>query len=267
MIRLRLIVTTAALLILAFGLAPTRALASESAPPYQLSVDLDIPVLLLGGAMASSYFLMSEAAPPACAPVCNRSNVNAFDRPFAGRYSRPWQTVGDIATASTLVLVPAALLLDERSVAGLRDALIVGEAVLMTSGLEAIVNYAVKRPRPRVYGTKAPLDERDDGNAGRSFYSGHVGNCVAATVAATIILRNEGHPQAAWAIFAFGLAGSAVVGVARVEAGSHFPSDVLAGVAVGTAFGFALPALHAKHVELTPIADSRTQGLAVVGAF
>ena len=258
MIRLRLIATAVAVLTAILGFAPSRASAREPPPRYHLSIDLDLPVLLFGGALASSYFLMSEVSPPACAPLCDPSSINAFDRPFAGRFSRSWQTVSNIATVSTLVLVPAALLLDNRSVAGLRNLLIVGEAVLITAGTEVIVNYAVKRPRPRVYGTDAPLDERNDANAGRSFFSGHAGNCVAATVATTIVLRREGRPKLASAALALGLTGSAIVGLARVEGGAHFPIDVLAGFAVGTAFGFVLPALHETDVALTPIAVAGT---------
>ncbi|HEX4403405.1 MAG TPA: phosphatase PAP2 family protein, partial [Polyangia bacterium] len=179
----------------ALGLAPPEARAADDGPAYQLSVDLDVPALLLGGALASSYFLMGETAPPACAPRCAPSTVNTFDRPFAGLYSRRWQTVGDVATASTLLLVPLPLIFDEGARSGLQDILVIGEAVLLTSGLEAIVNYAVKRPRPRLYGDEAPLDERDDGNAGRSFFSGHVGNCVAATAATFITLRHLQHTK------------------------------------------------------------------------
>src|SRR5581483_2288430 len=111
----------------------------------------------------------------------------------------------------------------------LGDLLVVAEAALVTAAIQVPASYAVGRPRPRVYGESAPLDERNDANAGRSFFSGHVANCVAATRAALARLH---HPRLAWAAFAAGMAGSALVGVARVAAGSHFPTDVAVGVAV-----------------------------------
>ncbi|HVR03240.1 MAG TPA: phosphatase PAP2 family protein [Polyangia bacterium] len=65
--------------------------------------------------------------------------------------------------------------------------------------------------------------------------------------------------------------GSALVGVARVEAGSHFPSDVLVGAAVGTSFGLAVPALHTLNLQATalagPQAGPQTSGLAVTDTF
>src|SRR5262249_18864560 len=74
----------------AFGClaAASRATAQEDAPvrgpAYRLSFDVDAPALLLGGALASSFFEMSEHAAPACAPRCDRSNVNAFARGARG---------------------------------------------------------------------------------------------------------------------------------------------------------------------------------------
>jgi membrane-associated phospholipid phosphatase len=251
----------------AFPAASARA-ADQGGPAYRLSLEVDAPILLLGGTLAVSYFLMSETAPPACAPLCDRSNVNAFDRPFAGVYSRRWGMVGDYATGATLVIVPLALFLDESPLHGLNDILVVAEAALATSAVQAPASYAVARPRPRVYGDKAPLSERDNANAGRSFFSGHVANCVAVSVATMRTLQRLHRPKLAWLALAVGVAGSALVGVARVGAGSHFPSDVLLGAAVGTASGIAIPALHASRVDVAPVATAEGgRGLAVGGVF
>jgi membrane-associated phospholipid phosphatase len=64
-----------------------------------------------------------------------------------------------------------------------------------------------------------------------------------------------------------GLAGSALIGVARVGAGGHFPSDVIAGAAVGTGIGIAIPALHASGVRVAPLAHGEARGLALTAAF
>ncbi|HEY2730094.1 MAG TPA: phosphatase PAP2 family protein [Polyangia bacterium] len=247
--------------------SPLAAYASEARPAYQLSLDLDVPMLLLGGSLSVSYLLMSETDAPGCAPRCNRANVNPFDRPFAGYYSARWQTAGDLTTAAVLVLVPAALIFEEGARSAWTDVLVVGESVLMTVAVQAPVSYAVGRPRPRLYGDSAPLSEREGANAGRSFFSGHVANCVAASIATTRALRRLGRSGLARTTLAVGLAGSALVGLARVEAGSHFPSDVLVGAAVGTSFGLAVPALHTLDLQAMPLAGPQTSGLAVTGAF
>jgi membrane-associated phospholipid phosphatase len=234
---------------------------------FRLSFNLDAPLLLIGGAVASSFLFLNETAPPACAPLCDRSQVNAFDRPFAGLYSPRMQTLGDLATAATILLVPAGLLVAEPSRGGLGDLLVVGEAALLTSAVQVPVSYAVGRPRPRVYGEKAPLAERDDANAGRSFFSGHAANCLAVTMVTTTALRRTHHRRLAWTVLAVGLTGSVVVGIARVGAGGHFPSDVLVGYAVGAGVGIAVPALHAANFEVRPLADAQIRGLAIAHAF
>ena len=210
---------------------------------------------------------MDETGPPACAPLCDSANVNWLDRHFAGNYSESWTSVGDVTTASMLLLVPAGLLLGETSLGGLKDLVVVVEAVLLTSALQVTTSYAVNRPRPRVYGEEAPLDERNDANPGRSFFSGHVANCLAATLVVNEALRRTGHPAMAWAVLGVGLVGSALVGVARVEGGGHFPSDVVIGYAVGAGVGIAVPALHDVQLQAAPLAVPGAAGLSVAGRF
>jgi membrane-associated phospholipid phosphatase len=253
----------------AAGLAGATARAEgDTGPAYRLSLEVDAPIILIGAASASSYLLMSETVGPACAPRCDPARVNAFDRWAAGRYSVAWQKVGDVATVSTLVLVPSALLIDRGVRRGLTDLLVVAEAVLATAAIQVPISYAVARPRPRLYGDAAPLDERTGANAARSFFSGHVANCVAATVATTRALRRRRSPALAWTALAVGAAGSALVGVGRVGAGSHFPSDVLIGAAVGVGVGIAVPALHEGGVGVAPMpSPDGGGGLALAGVF
>jgi membrane-associated phospholipid phosphatase len=230
-------------------------------PAYQLSVDLDVPLVLVNGGLAVSYLFLSQGSPAACEPLCNKASVNWFDRPFAGRYSPSWDRVGDIATFSTLTVVPLALVLAEPSWHVLGDVLVVGESALATSAVQVIASYAVARPRPRVYSAATPIDARDDANAARSFFSGHVANTVAFTFATSRALRRLDRPGLAWAALGVGVAGSLLIGVARVEGGSHFPSDVLVGYAIGAGMGIAVPALHEFRVGVAPLAVESSHGL------
>ena len=234
---------------------------------YKLSFNLDAPLLLVGGGVAASFLFIDETAPASCAPLCDRNQVNAFDRPFAGLYSHGWDVAGNYFTAGTLLLVPAGLLIAEPSLGGLGDLLVVGEAALLTSSIQVTASYAVGRPRPRVYGEEAPLDQRNNANAARSFFSGHVANALSVTMVATTALLRTNHRRMAWSVLAVGLAGSAAIGIARVAAGGHFPSDVLVGYAVGAGVGIALPALHAVNLGVAPMADAHTSGVAVTARF
>lgn len=258
----------AAAFALAASAAPARAASPDArGPAFRLSRDVDASALLLSGSIAAGFFFMSEHEPPACAPLCDRSRVNRLDRWAAGLYSPAWGTAGDVGTASVLAFAPVALVLSEGVKNGLNDSVVVVEAALATSALQVSVSYAAGRPRPRVYGEEAPVSERDDANAGRSFFSGHVANSVAATVAAAYALEKTGRVGLARAVLATGLAGSAFVGVARVGAGSHFPTDVAVGAAVGASLGLLMPALHGSGVSALPVAEPGRVGLALAGAF
>jgi membrane-associated phospholipid phosphatase len=247
-----------------------RAAGSEAPPTggaYRLSVGLDVPLLLIAGGSAAGFLFLDETGPPACAPLCDKANVNAFDRPFAGNNSHAWQVTGDISTAATLLLVPAGLILGERNRYVFADLLVVGEAVLVTSAIQVPLSYAVERARPRLYSADTPLEDRTDANSGRSFFSGHVANCLAGTMVASTALRRLGHRTLGWTVLGVGIAGSAIVGIARVGAGGHFPSDVLIGYAVGAGVGIAIPAMHDAQLAISPMAGPQTGGVSVAGAF
>ena len=102
-------------------------------------------------------------------------------------------------------------------------------AHMATTGLASLLLYKLlkrwtRRPRPfasdqRIHAWVAPLDEF-------SFPSGHTLHAVAFTL---IALAH--YPQLAWVLIPF----SASVAVSRVVLGLHYPSDVLAATAIGTA--------------------------------
>lgn len=80
--------------------------------------------------------------------------------------------------------------------------------------------------------------ERPDGSDDRSFPSSHAGGAAVAAIAADEVLRRDfaGAPWLAPARWTN--AGLVALGAwSRVEAGAHYPSDVLAGAALGAFLG------------------------------
>jgi membrane-associated phospholipid phosphatase len=240
--------------------------ARDPGPAYRLSWALDVPLYLVGGGLASAFFVLDESDVRPCSP-CDRSKINGLDRTAAGNHSEGWGTVGTIATASTMLIGPLMLFVFEGFSDGLNDSAVVAEAALVSSAIQVMTSFAVKRPRPRVYGTEAPEDDRNTANATRSFFSGHTANGMAITVATAIAFFRLDRPVPAWIALTLGVLGSTVIGVSRVNSGSHFPTDVLVGFAVGTGVGIAIPALHFADVAVSPMTVEDGRGVAVGTTF
>jgi len=100
-----------------------------------------------------------------------------------------------------------------------------GFSALLALGIAQILNHLWARPRPYV---AHPGDAHlfVPATHDTSFPSDHA--TAAFAIAVAILLR---HRKAGW--IALGLA--ALLSVARVAVGTHYPVDVLAGAAVGTA--------------------------------
>ena len=88
-------------------------------------------------------------------------------------------------------------------------------------GITDLIRYFYNRPRPFESGDFIPLISRETGG---SFPSGHAAFLFA--LAMTVFLYNR-----RWGALFF--AGAILVGLGRVLAGLHWPSDILGGAAVG----------------------------------
>jgi undecaprenyl-diphosphatase len=90
-----------------------------------------------------------------------------------------------------------------------------------------IAKYAANRPRPTTALVAAPST---------SFPSGHaMGVMVGVLSLLTVVLPVVRHPLRAW-LMAIGAAVVVLIGVGRVVLNVHYPTDVLAGWALGYAY-------------------------------
>lgn len=145
----------------------------------------------------------------------------ADERPVFGDRAESWSD--DLRLASNAAWFLSALpRTDGDGAAPLPRRLGVGAAALL---LERAVTYGIKEAAGR---------RRPDASDSRSFPSGHAGNTAAATTLArrnVAALNLPGRARVPTAIGLYGLA--AGTAWARVEAGRHHASDVLAGYALG----------------------------------
>ncbi len=175
----------------------------------------------------------------------SRADVNAFDRGATYQFSTEADDLSDLL-AYALILSPAALLVSEP----VREDVVTygamyGETVLLTLAAVQLTKGLVLRTRPFAYNPDAPPDSKTTVEARQSFYSSHTAFAFASAVFVSVTFEayEPDSPLRPW-IWAASLSVATTIGVLRYTSGSHFPTDILAGAAIGTLAGIGVPALH-----------------------
>jgi membrane-associated phospholipid phosphatase len=177
----------------------------------------------------------------------DKSQVNRFDRFAAGNYSHTAKKVSDVPFYGSFI-TPLFLLLDEDVRAEAPQVyLLYAQTMSITGGLFSMSAGLIKRYRPSVYATDAPLEARLHKYATNSFFGGHVAATASATFFAAKVFHdfNPDSPARPYVWTAAALT-PAMVGYLRLRAGKHFLSDNLVGYALGAGIGILVPHLHKK---------------------
>jgi undecaprenyl-diphosphatase len=116
-----------------------------------------------------------------------------------------------------------------RSVSGRHGVVAAGFSALLALGVAQIISHLVERPRPYVGHAGAHLFI--PASHDWSFPSDHA--TAGFAIAVALLLRNRRVGLAALAV-------AIVMSIARVAVGTHYPGDVLAGAALGTAAALVL---------------------------
>jgi membrane-associated phospholipid phosphatase len=218
---------------------------------------LDVPVTLAAAAGFLTLKLMgSEIAPRSCG-WCDR-NADGRDtlNPLDGaardllRWSEP-HAADSASDVTAYLLCPAAAFglnaLASRDEGRMRqwpaDALIILQATLLAEDLQRVARVGFARARPFVHDALADDSDAALGTgAYTSFYSGHTNLAFALVVSGGTVATLRGYRRADL-IWKVGLPVAALTGYLRIAGDRHYLTDVLAGAAVGSAVGFAVPYL------------------------
>ncbi|MFH1831131.1 MAG: phosphatase PAP2 family protein [Pseudomonadota bacterium] len=222
---------------------PGAAMAKE---PEELRLNWKID--LAATSIAASGWIITMAAMGQMAPAgCRWCDVNAFDK--WGHDNIRWSNTGSANRAvhiTGFALAPlAAFGLDAFAAhqSGnisnfLTDALIIAEASTLAAFTGQIVKIASGRQRPYAHfggGSQSPSDNI-------SFYSGHTTLAFALAVSSGTVASMRGYSLAPW-IWGAGLGIAATTGYLSIASDRHYLTDVIAGAAIGSAFGFGIPYL------------------------
>jgi membrane-associated phospholipid phosphatase len=159
----------------------------------------------------------------------------------------------NLAIAMPFVLATATLPSGGRWSGLVRRSLVYLETALISTGVTTLGKESIGRARPYAYlpESERPEEPSYDVTQDRTFRSmpsGHAATAwTAASLATTEHLLTRPHAST-YERMAVGFLGGGLAGATaalRVEAGQHFPSDVVAGSAIGIATGVTVPLLHA----------------------
>jgi membrane-associated phospholipid phosphatase len=235
-------------------------------PAFQLYAEIDLPVLTVGLVFVSVRFVRTQKA--FCAPLCDRTELNALDRQTAGRWSPDWLLASNVGLITLGAGAFTLLSSDEGALEAFNDAVVIAESALSATAVASIMTIAAGRPRPFLYGDRAPLDDRNGTDAGNSFLSSHaaVGFAIATS---TYVAMHRLHPSSpyTYAVLGVGLGAATFVATSRVLAGQHFITDAIGGALVGSSVGVLVSSIHRSPVSIAPVLGEGQRGLGVQGTF
>jgi membrane-associated phospholipid phosphatase len=228
--------------------AGTNSMFAQS--PYQLDWKKEIAITSLGlGGLGSAVYLnnRTQVFQPRQILDLRSSRLNSLDKIATSTYSLKADKTSDCFLLGSNFL-PLTLLADKRIRKDFATILTMGaETMLISNGLTGLSKTGIQRTRPYVYNGSVALDAKLTKNARYSFISGHTSQ-VAAMSFFTAKVYVDYYPDSDWkpVVWAAAAAVPAVTGYLRVKAGKHYPTDVMAGYAVGALTGILVPQLHKK---------------------
>ncbi len=225
----------------------------ESPSPFQFSWPRET-ILMTSGIAGGyiGYYRLTNL--PLYNPDLQKLDLPPWDRFAVGWYNPYESTVSDVL----LVAVGGAELFADawEKVGGktkwtplLEDGLILAEAQAWSSAINLNVRAFRWHPRPFILDTLNGSSKisRTAGEASTSFYSGHSSGAFVGAVYLSIAypLWHPDFQYTGW-LWAGSLTAASSVAVLRVTSGKHYPSDVVAGAAMGALLGWGFARFHER---------------------
>ncbi len=221
--------------------------------PYSLKWKREVSLLALGGGLsATGHLLETEINPLTTEQLAaqRRSKVWFLDRGATRNECPSARRLSDQLLRGA-ILVPATLAAGRST---RRKALVVGtmlaQTMLLNDGFTKMTKVLIRRNRPLTYNEAYQPEGKLTNDARQSFVSGHTSNTAALSFFTAKVFHDL-YPDSPWrpVVWAGAAAIPLATGYARYQAGKHFPTDIVAGYALGATLGILIPQLHKSPAE------------------
>lgn len=245
-----------------------------SQSPYKISWNKDGYIVGGGIITGSTALALDKSVRPLTLQEVNllsRESINSFDRSATYRYSVSASRASDVLYG--IALAAPITMFTDRAIR--KDWKTITLMYLETFGwvgsITELTKASVQRIRPLVYNSNVPFDSKSSSESRKSFFSGHSSVAFASAFFISTVYSDY-NPNSKWRPFVYtgSLLTASVVGYLRYEAGAHFPTDILAGAAAGSAIGYIIPWLHRigkENTSITPSAPGADVGFSVQVKF
>lgn len=226
--------------------------------PYEWKTSIDRGIIIGGAAgLGVDYLAYRQLVPIFAGEYLDlrETDINQFDRFAIYLNSSSAGTRSDVGMLAPFIISGSAVLYFsyiENESSFWQQTLQLGtllfETNLVSFTITDLTKNLVQRKRPYVYNPENQVNSDVFGISGRkSFFSGHTSFSAANSFFFAKVF-SDFYPESKWksVVWIFAAAIPAWTGVERVLAGKHFPTDVIAGYAVGALCGYFIPHLHVK---------------------
>lgn len=216
---------------------------------FSLDLTADAFLLTSGVSLSAAGFFLQPDSHDWDGVKYDSSGVNAFDRPFIHSYNRAFDFTGDVLVGLSLV-APASMVffIPEK---WLTLSVMYAETLLIANGIKEIMKNGISRTRPYMYADNPPEKDIKDGDFDRSFPSGHTTMAFSSAVFFSYVFSKY-FPDSVYRypVYAGSFLLAATTAGMRIASANHFPTDVLAGAAIGSLVGFFVPFVHTLNENL-----------------
>ena len=243
--------------------------------PYNNSFKKELPFVLTGTAIAAAgdfIFIHDKVTPFTNTELdaLSRNDVNAFDRAATYNRNEAAKNTSDAFLIGSVLVLPSLFFLNHHTREDIGGLFVMTyEAFSLNYGITNIVKSTVNRTRPYAYNPEDySYEERRDRESRFSYFSGHTSTTASLSFLWAKVMTDyhpemgKGYKIGIWSIAALI---PATTGFLRIQAGKHYPTDVITGYAVGAVTGWLIPEMHKMKKSSVNIFTSQLYGVRTIG--